>query len=95
MRLQYLDLTYKTGIVGLLLFLSFPLRLLFDAVRGRLGRLRLAVGVTRQEAAVPFAIIVSVLVVGATNPYLLAAFGLAPIILSIAWLDPFAGKEEA
>ena len=56
---------------------------------GRLARLPMAIGVTRHEAAVPMAIILLLLVVGATNPYLLAAFGLAPILLSIAWLDPF------
>lgn len=94
-ELQYMDLAYKTGVLGLLLFLSFPLRLLFDALRGRLGRLELAAGVSRTEAAVPVAIIASILVVGATNPYLLAAFGLAPIILSIAWLDPFDLSDAA
>ena len=94
-EIQYLDLAYKTGIAGLLLFLSFPLRLLFDCVRGRLGLIRLAAGVTRTQAAVPGAIIVSILVVSATNPYLLAAFGLAPIILSVAWLDPFDRGDGA
>jgi hypothetical protein len=94
-ELAYLDLAYKTGIVGVLLFLSFPLRLLLDSVRARLGRIQLPPGVTAREAAVPGAIILSLLVTGATNPYLTAAFGLAPIILSIAWLDPFGSDDGA
>jgi hypothetical protein len=92
-ELAYLDLAYKTGLVGLVLFLSFPLRLLLDSVRGRLGRIHLPPGVTAREAAVPGAIILSLLVTGATNPYLTAAFGLAPIVLSIAWLDPFGSDD--
>jgi hypothetical protein len=93
-ELAYLDLAYKTGLVGLVLFLSFPLRLLIDSVRARLGRIRLPAGVDPREAAVPGAIILSLLVTGATNPYLTAAFGLAPIIFAIAWLDPFGTDEH-
>ena len=39
-ELAYLDLTYKAGVVGLVLFLSFPLRLIYDAVRIRFGTRR-------------------------------------------------------
>ena len=87
-ELTYLSLLFKTGVLGTLLFLSLPLRLLFDAARGRMGRLDLAAGMPPQAAAVPIAIVGGLLLLGATNPYLLAAFGLAPILLSIAWLEP-------
>jgi hypothetical protein len=93
-ELSYLDLAYKTGIVGLLLFVSFPLRLLFDAIRGRLGRISLPPGIGRREAAVPIGVLCSVLVVWATNPYLGAAFGQASVVLSIAWLDPFRKRSR-
>ncbi len=33
-------------------------------------------------------IVASIMVSGATNPYFLSAFGLMPIIVMIAWLDP-------
>ncbi len=98
-ELGYLALAYKAGIVGLLIFVSFPLRLLLDAVRVRLGRLQAPRGVTAREAAVPLAVVGALLAVGATNPYLVASFGIAPIVLMIAWLDPFtirtspAGRE--
>jgi hypothetical protein len=94
-ELSYLDITYKTGLVGLLLFLSLPLRFLFDGARERLGTLRGAPGSTRREAAVPIAILCSLLFIHATNPYLGAAFGLAAVVLMIAWLDPFARKSKA
>jgi hypothetical protein len=87
-ELTYLDLLFKTGFVGLLLYLSFPARMIRDALRGRFGRLELAEGVSRHEVAVVVAIVASVLVAGATNPYLLAAFGLFPLVISIAWLQP-------
>jgi O-antigen ligase/polysaccharide polymerase Wzy-like membrane protein len=87
-ELSYMHIAYKTGLIGLILFMSFPLRLLWDAVRLRRGRLRGAAGVTPRAAAVPLAILVSLLLLGATNPYLLAAFGLCPIILTLAWLEP-------
>jgi hypothetical protein len=93
-ELTYIALAYKAGIVGLLIFLTFPLRLLLDAVRVRLGRLRAPPGLDRRDAAVPIAVLVALLLVGATNPYLVAAFGLAPVILMIAWLDPFEGLAE-
>ena len=94
-ELSYLALVYKAGIVGLLIFLSFPLRLLVDAVRVRLGRLPAALAVSRREAAVPIALIVALLAVGATNPYLVASFGLAPIVLMVCWLDPFEVRKQA
>lgn len=90
-ELAYLDLTYKTGVVGLVLFLSFPLRLLYDAVRIRFGTGRAprpAAGTSRHEMAVVVAVVGSVLLTSATNPYLLAAFGLVPILVSVAWLEP-------
>jgi len=87
-ELAYLDLAYKTGLVGVALFMSYPLRLLADALRARFGRLRTAAGVPQREFSVVVAILASVLVVGATNPYILAAFGLMPILIMIAWLEP-------
>lgn len=89
-ELSYLDLWYKTGLIGVALFMSFPLRLLLDAFRGRFGRLRLPDGVDRLACAPIIAILASILIVGATNPYILSAFGLCPIIMCIAWLDPLA-----
>lgn len=94
-ELAYLDLLFKTGVVGLVLFLSFPLRLLLDALRGRLGRLSIGLGVPPREASVVVAIVAPLLVTGGTNPYLLAAFGLFPILATIAWLDPFGGDDAA
>ena len=87
-ELAFLDLAYKTGLVGSILFLSYPLRLVLDALRGRIGRLRIAEGLPRGEIAVVLAILVSVLAAGATNPYILAAFGLLPILVCVAWLQP-------
>jgi hypothetical protein len=93
-ELAYLDLAFKAGVVGLLLFLSFPLRLLLDALRGRLGRLRIGKGVGRRETSVVVGIVGPLLVTGGTNPYLLAAFGLFPILATIAWLEP-AGEDAS
>jgi len=87
-ELAYLDLLYKTGLIGAALFLSFPLRLLVDASRGRLRRRPLPDGLGPREAAIPIAMLVAVLVTGATNPYILATLGLFPILACIAWLDP-------
>ena len=94
-ELSYLAVAYKTGVIGLLLFLSFPLRLVIDAARVRLGRIRPALGVEQREAAVPIAVLMSLLAVGATNPYLVASFGLAPIVLMVCWLDPFEVRKRA
>lgn len=93
-EIAYLDLLYKTGVVGLLVFLSFPARLLIDAVRGRIGQIALPSGVSSREMAVVVAIVASIGLTGATNPYFLAAFGLMPVILMIAWLDPVTHTEE-
>jgi O-antigen ligase len=87
-ELAFLDLLYKTGVIGLLIFVSFPIRLIVDALRARVGRLKLPDGITRHESAVVVSIVASIGLTGATNPYFLAAFGLMPIIVMIAWLDP-------
>ncbi len=87
-ELAFLDLLYKTGIVGLLLYISFPVRLIIDALRARIGRLSIPAGVSRREAVVVVSIVGSIMVSGATNPYFLSAFGLMPIIVMMAWLDP-------
>jgi O-antigen ligase len=94
-ELAYLDLLFKAGVVGLVLFLSFPLRLLLDAMRGRLGRIRLGPGVGPREASVVVGVVAPLLVTGGTNPYLLAAFGLFPILTMIAWLDPSDADHAA
>jgi hypothetical protein len=88
-ELSYIALAYKAGLVGLLLFFSVPVRLLWDALRMRFGRLAPPAALTVNEAAVPIAVLVALLAVGATNPFLVASFGLAPIVLMICWLDPF------
>ena len=90
-ELAYLDLAYKAGILGLVLFLSLPLRLLFDAMRIRFRILSPpppAAGVSRHEMGVVLAIIGSVMITSATNPYILAAFGMLPIMICLAWLEP-------
>jgi hypothetical protein len=86
-ELSYLDIAYKTGIVGLLLFLSFPLRLLVDAVRVRLRRLRPADGVVPYDAALVVAMIGAVLLTAVGNPVIEASYGVLPIVTSLAWLD--------
>ncbi len=90
-ELSYLDLLFKTGIVGFILFLSFYVRLLVDSIRARFAQL--SIPVPREEAAVPLAIIVSVLLTGASNPYILAAFGVVPVLACIGWLDPIGGSR--
>jgi hypothetical protein len=87
-ELSYLDILFKAGIVGLLLFLSFPMRLVWGALRLRFGRAKKVSSVSERGGAVVVAIVVSVLLVGATNPYLFAAFGLFPILAAVAWLEP-------
>jgi hypothetical protein len=86
-ELSYLHIAFKAGIVGLLIYLSFPLRLLLDGVRGRLGRYTLPAGVGAREAAVIVAVLSSVLLAGASNPYILGALGVLPMLISVAWLD--------
>ena len=86
-ELSYLDIAYKTGIVGLLLFLSFPLRLLVDAVRVRLRRLEPADGVVPYDAALVVVMIGTVLVTAVANPVIEASYGVLPVVATIAWLD--------
>jgi hypothetical protein len=92
-ELSYLDLMLKAGVVGLLLFLSFPLRLIFDALR-----LRFPVRASDHDAAlggaagVVVGVVAGILFAGATNPYLFAAFGLVSIVAMVAWLEGAAGR---
>ena len=51
-ELSYLDLLFKTGILGLLIFLSFPVRLVIDALRLR-RRLPQARSMQQEESALP------------------------------------------
>lgn len=87
-ELSYLHLLFKVGILGTLLFLSFHLRILIDALRARLRRLWLPDGVSPREASVVIAIVSSLLLTGASNPYFLAAFGIFPVLACVAWLEP-------
>lgn len=95
-ELSYLDILFKAGIVGLLLFLSFPLRLIWDALRLRFGSAEKFPGRAPRGGAIVVAIIAGVLLAGATNPYLFAAFGLFPILATVAWLEPAPqpGKKQ-
>ncbi len=93
-EITYLDRAFKLGLIGLVLFLSLPLRLLVDSWRVLAGRLNGAVGIVPGEAVVPLAILVSVLIVSATNPYLVGSVGIGALMLTIAWLDPFRPKAD-
>jgi hypothetical protein len=87
-ELSYLDLLLKAGLIGLLLYLSFPLRLIFDALRLRFGFRPLppsAGGVG--TGGIVVGVVVGILLAGATNPYLFAAFGLVSILAMVAWLE--------
>jgi hypothetical protein len=78
-ELSYLDLLLKAGLIGLLLYLSFPLRLIRDGLKRR-----------RRDAAtagVVVGVVAGILLAGATNPYLFAAFGLISILAMVAWLE--------
>jgi hypothetical protein len=86
-ELSYVALLFKAGIIGLLLYLSFPLRLLWDSLRIRLGKRPPPEGISLRAASVPFAIVASIMLAGATNPYLFAAFGIISILAATAWLD--------
>jgi hypothetical protein len=88
-ELSYLDLTLKAGIIGLLLFLSFPLRLIADALRLRRSTARRPLECTRRIGApgVVVGVVAGILLAGATNPYLFAAFGLVSILVMVAWLE--------
>jgi O-Antigen ligase len=90
-ELAFLDLAYKTGIIGLVLFLTLPLRFVYDAFRIRFDVLRpprQPTGISRHEMSVVLAIVISVLITSATNPYILASFGMLPVLICVAWLDP-------
>jgi O-antigen ligase len=87
-ELAYVDLAYKTGLIGLVLWVSFPARLMVALMLARLRRIQLPDGLPPEVAAAPLAIVASVLVTGSTNPYILASYGLLPIIWAVAWLEP-------
>jgi hypothetical protein len=87
-ELSYLDLLFKAGIVGLLLYLSFPVRLVFDGLR--LRRRQGPAPAASQGIGSPgvvVGVVVGILLAGATNPYLFAAFGLVSFFVMVAWLE--------
>jgi hypothetical protein len=88
-ELSYLDLTLKAGLIGLLLFLSFPLRLIADGWRLRRSEIYETCERARQigAAGVVVGVVAGILVAGATNPFLFAAFGLVSILVMVAWLE--------
>jgi O-antigen ligase len=87
-ELSYLDLLLKAGLIGLLLYLSFPLRLVFDALRLRFpGRAQPWSAQGIGIAGVVVGVVVGVLAAGVTNPYLFAAFGLVSVLAMVAWLE--------
>jgi hypothetical protein len=87
-ELSYLDLLLKAGLIGLLLYLSFPLRLIVDALRRRRSWRAASESERGSGAAgVVVGVVLGTLVAGATNPYLFAAFGLISIIAMVAWLE--------
>jgi hypothetical protein len=94
-ELSYLDLLFKTGIVGFLLFLSFPLRLFGTALRARWRNEPAPGGGSRRKVSVVVAIISGIYLSGAVNPYLFASFGLISIIAMIAWLEPASERPES
>jgi O-antigen ligase len=98
-ELSYLDLLLKAGIIGLLLYLSFPLRLVADA--WRLHRSNAHTPLERaRRIGTPGAVIgvvAGILLAGTTNPYLFAAFGLISILVTVAWLEdpqPASGERS-
>ena len=87
-ELSYLDLALKAGIIGLLLYLSFPLRLVVDALRlRRLPQAPTDYARSAGTSGVVVGVVVGILLAGATNPYLFAAFGLVSILVMVAWLE--------
>jgi hypothetical protein len=88
-ELSYLDLALKAGLIGLLLFLSFPLRLIVDALRLRWSSKYESLERVRRIGApgVVVGVVAGILLAGATNPYLFAAFGLVSILVMVAWLE--------
>ena len=92
-ELSYLDLALKAGIIGLLLYLSFPLRLIVDALRvRRLPRASADGARVVGASGVVVGVVGGILFAGATNPYLYAAFGLVSILLMVAWLERDVGS---
>ena len=94
-ELSYLDLALKAGIIGLLLFLSFPLRLVVDALRLRRRAAPLDRARRIGAPGVVVGVVVGILVAGATNPYLFAAFGLVSILMMVAWLETAPELEDS
>ncbi len=88
-EITYLDRAFKLGALGLIVFLSLPLRLLLDSVRVAFGRLQGATGMAPREGVVAVGIIASVMLASATNPYMVGSVGIGALVLAIAWLDPF------
>lgn len=88
-ELSYLDLLFKAGVLGLLLYLSFPLRLISDALRLRRRRADAAPGEAGEigSPGVVVGVIAGILLAGATNPYLFAAFGIVSFFAMVAWLE--------
>jgi hypothetical protein len=88
-ELSYLDLMLKAGLIGLLLFLSFPLRLIVDALRLRWSSKYVSLERVRRIGVpgVVVGVVAGILLAGATNPYLFAAFGLVSILAMVAWLE--------
>jgi hypothetical protein len=92
-ELSYLDLLLKAGLIGLLLYLSFPLRLIVDALR--LRRSSVYERVRRIGApGVVVGVVAGILLAGSTNPYLFAAFGLVSILVMVAWLEDAQPASE-
>ena len=73
----------------MLLYLSFPLRQIVDALRLRRGPAHAAFERARRIGAsgVVVGVLVGILLAGASNPYLFAAFGLLSILMMVAWLE--------
>ena len=70
-ELSYLDLALKAGVIGLLLYLSFPLRLIVAALRVRRLPRALPDGARVVGASgVVVGVVGEILLAGATNPYL-------------------------
>jgi hypothetical protein len=78
----------------LLLYLSFPLRLIVDACRLRRSAAYTGLERVRRIGApgVVAGVVAGILLAGATNPYLFAAFGLVSILMMVAWLEEAPGR---
>ena len=86
-ELSFLALLFKAGIIGFLIYISFPLRLLWDSWRVRFRKRPPPSGIPFRAASIPFAIVASIMLAAAVNPYLFAAFGIISILAATAWLD--------